>query len=93
MMSVADTIKAKLTEAFDPVELEVVDDSASHQGHAGWDPRGETHFNVKMVSSVFKDLNRVACQRLVHETLSDELAGPVHALSLNLKAPSSPAEE
>ena len=48
---------------------------------------GESHFHVTAVSQRFAGLNRVARQRLVYGALADELAGPIHALSLTLRAP------
>jgi len=86
-MSVAETIRTKLTEALAPSELQVVDDSARHAGHAGAQPGGETHFNVVVVASAFAGRSRLERQRLVHTLLADELAGPVHALSLRLMTP------
>ena len=90
-MQVAAAIREKLTAAFAPAELEVSDESARHAGHAGATrgdgSQGETHFQVKIVSAAFDGLSRVARQRLVHAALKDELAGPVHALSLTLLAP------
>jgi BolA protein len=86
-MSVADTIRRKLTEKFRPVRLDVVDDSQRHAGHAGAQPGGETHFDVTIVSDTFSGMGRVARQRLVYETLADEIAGGVHALALRTLAP------
>jgi BolA family transcriptional regulator, general stress-responsive regulator len=43
---------------------------------------GETHFDIVIEAQAFAGKNRVACQRLVYGVLADELAGPVHALSL-----------
>jgi BolA family transcriptional regulator, general stress-responsive regulator len=86
-MSVAETMRAKLTERFAPTRLVIVDESHRHAGHAGAQPGGETHFNVTIVSSVFAGLNRVARQRLVYETLAAEIAGGVHALSLTTVTP------
>ena len=86
-MSVADTIRRKLTERFAPTRLEVVDQSHRHVGHAGARPGGETHFAVTIVSAAFTGQSRVARQRLVYETLADELATRVHALSLTTLAP------
>jgi len=83
-MSVAATITAKLTAAFAPVRLDVIDDSGRHAGHAGARPGGESHFNVVIVSDAFAGKSRVERQRLVYGVLADELAGPVHALSLTL---------
>jgi BolA protein len=86
-MSVADTIRRKLTERFAPTHLEVVDQSHLHIGHEGARPGGETHFAVAIVSAAFIGQSRVARQRLVYETLADELATRVHALSLTTLAP------
>lgn len=87
-MPVADSIHAKLTEALKPVSLSIEDESHKHAGHAGWKPGGETHFRVKIVSEAFEGRSRVDRYRLVHALLSDELAGPVHALALELKTAS-----
>ena len=90
MGAVADTIHAKLTAAFAPSRLEVQDDSARHAGHAGARPGGETHFNVVIISRSFEGKNRVQRQRAVLSALSDELAGPVHALSITARADGEP---
>lgn len=86
-MSVADTIRRKLTERFAPIRLEVEDQSHHHIGHEGAWPGGETHFAVTLVSAAFTGRGRVVRQRLVYETLAAELAGGVHALSLTTLAP------
>ena len=86
-MSVAETIRRKLTERFSPTRLEVEDQSHLHVGHQGARPGGETHFAVTVVSAAFAGCGRVARQRLVYEALADELATNVHALSLTALAP------
>lgn len=87
---VADSIRQKLEQALQPLRLEIRDDSARHAGHAGAREGGESHFHVTAVSPRFSGLNRVARQRLVYQALAQELAGPVHALSLTLRAPEEP---
>ncbi len=87
MGQVAQLIREKLTDAFQPVRLEVVDDSARHAGHAGAAQGGESHFNVVIVSEAFQGQGRVQRQRSIYTALSEELAGPVHALSLKALAP------
>lgn len=87
MGAVADTIAAKLTTAFSPIRLEVVDDSHRHQGHAGHREGGESHFNLLIEAQAFAGKGRVVRQRLIHQALAEELAGPVHALSIVAKAP------
>ena len=86
-MRVADQIRQKLAEALSPVELDVIDESARHAGHAGARPEGETHFWVRIVSRNFEGLNRIARQRCVHAILEDELRTRVHALSIDAKTP------
>ena len=80
-------IQAKLTSAFEPIRLEIVDDSARHEGHAGAAPGGESHFNVLIESKAFAGAAKVARQRMVYRALAEELAGPLHALSIKALAP------
>lgn len=87
MSQVAARMRAKLEAALTPSLLEIDDDSAKHAGHAGARQGGESHFSVRLVSAAFAGKSRVDRQRLVHGVLADELAGPVHALALQLKAP------
>ena len=87
-MSVAETIEKKLQEAFAPETLEIIDESHLHAGHVGARPEGETHFRVTIVSDAFSGRSRVDRQRLVYGVLSEELAGPVHALSVAAAPPS-----
>jgi BolA protein len=87
MGRVADIIHRKLTDAFQPSRLEIVDESHRHAGHAGARPEGETHFRVEIVSAVFIGHSRVARQRLVYAALADELRSDIHALSLATLTP------
>ena len=80
-------IKTKLESAFSAQDIEIINESDKHAGHAGHDGSGESHFRVKLVSPVFEGQNRVARQRAVYDVLADELAGPVHALSVTAKTP------
>lgn len=75
-------IRERLTEAFRPVSLEVIDDSAKHAGHAGAAPGGETHYTVKIRSAAFEGLTRVQMQRAVMSVLQPEFESGLHALSL-----------
>jgi BolA protein len=90
-MRVADSMRQKLTAAFAPQSLDVVDESHRHAGHAGATrddgSQGETHFHVRLVTAAFDGVSRVERQRRVYAVLADELKGPVHALSLTLLAP------
>ena len=87
MGNVAKQIETKLTQAFAPSDLDIVDQSHLHAGHAGAPEGGESHFRVRIVSDHFEGQNRVARQRAVNAALKEELAGPVHALSIQALAP------
>ncbi|MEI9932227.1 MAG: BolA family protein [Rhizomicrobium sp.] len=69
----ADTMREKLTAAFAPEALEIVDESSKHAGHSGARPGGETHFNVRIVSKAFEGVSRVERQRRIYATLAEEL--------------------
>ena len=86
-MSVAEVIEAKLRAAFAPDALEIVDQSHLHAGHAGAPKGGESHFRVVIVSAAFAGMSRIERQRAVNRVLAEELAGPVHALSVEARAP------
>ena len=87
MTSVAQRMRTKLEAALAPSLLDIADDSAKHAGHAGARDGGESHFSMTIISAAFAGKSRVDRQRLVHALLADELAGPVHALALKLRAP------
>ena len=89
--TVAAAITRKLEHALAPEHLTVVDESHRHEGHDGARASGETHFRVEIVSAGFDGLSRLERQRLVYQILSQELAGPVHALSMTARTPAEAA--
>ena len=91
-MSVETTIREKLTEAFAPTRLDVVNESHLHAGHRNSPGTGESHFRVLIVSSAFAGASRVARHRAVNKLLEAELKGKVHALALNAYAPGEAVE-
>jgi BolA protein len=86
-MTTKDRITQKLTDAFAPESLKVVDESHQHEGHAGHRPGGETHFRVYIVSEAFRGKARIIRHRLINEALSAELKDRVHALAIHASAP------
>ena len=86
-MTVADRIRATLTEAFAPVALEVVDESDRHKGHAGARPGGGTHFRVRITADAFRGKGRLEAHRLVYAALAGEIDDGLHALAIEAKAP------
>jgi len=86
-MQTADLITKKLTEAFAPQSLRVLDESDEHEGHAGHRPGGQTHYRVYIVSEAFKGKTRLERHRMINQSLSDELTGGIHALAIHAAAP------
>lgn len=83
-MSVTEEIRTRLTVAFEPTQLEVLDESEQHIGHAGYQEGGESHFRVVLAAPVFADMSRLARHRAVHAALGPDLIGRIHALALEL---------
>ncbi|MDP5217801.1 BolA family protein [Ruegeria sp. 2205SS24-7] len=84
-MTITDEIRNCLQQAFSPRELEVVDDSESHRGHAGFREGGQSHFNVRIRAEAFAGQSRIARHRAVHAALGD-IVGRIHALALDIDA-------
>jgi BolA protein len=80
-------IEEKLAQTFTIERLEVIDESESHRGHAGFQEGGESHFRVRLVSSNFEGQSRIARHRAVHVALGKDLLGEIHALALDLSTP------
>ena len=77
----------RLTAALSPTRLELEDQSSQHIGHAGHDPRGESHFALKIESAAFAGLSRVERQRRVYAALGELIHDRVHALTIRATAP------
>ena len=86
-MRTADIITEKLTGAFAPSSLRVVDESHQHEGHAGHRPGGQTHFRVHIVSEAFRGKTRIERHRMINGVLTAELQDGVHALAIHANAP------
>ena len=84
---VKDQIIAKLQQSIQPQHLEVIDESFKHKGHAGHNPLGESHFEVRIVAESFKGKARLARHRKVYNALQEELAGRIHALAIKAFSP------
>ena len=87
IMRMTDIITKKLTEAFAPESIQVVDESHQHVGHAGHRPGGESHFRIHIVSEAFDGKSRIDRHRMINAILSAELADRIHALAIHAAAP------
>jgi len=86
-MTRIERIRERLVSALEPLQCELVDDSASHAGHAGA-ASGGGHYNVRIVSSRFEGLKLVTRHRLVYDSVHDMMHTDIHALAITALAPS-----
>jgi BolA protein len=78
-------IRERLTEAFAPQRLNIIDESHKHVGHA--QSGGAGHFVVEIVSDAFTDKNLIQRHRLVYDALGDVMNTEIHALSIKASTP------
>jgi BolA protein len=79
----AQALHQRLSERLAPTQLEVIDETAAHAGHAGADPSGfGTHFRVRIASPLFAGKPPVARHRLVYDALHDFIDRGLHALAI-----------
>jgi BolA protein len=81
----AEALAERLQQALSPTQLEVLDESAAHAGHAGSDGTGSgTHFRVRIASPAFAGRGRLAQHRLVYDAVHDFIARGLHALAIEI---------
>ena len=85
-MNVAQDIRQRLA-ALQPQQLDLVDESESHRGHAGYREGGGTHWRLTIVSPAFAGKPTVARHRLVYQALGELMQHPIHALAISARAP------
>ena len=85
-MPVIEEIRERLETAFAPEQLEVVNESDRHRGHAGDDGSGESHFHVTIRAEALRPLGRLERHRAIHAALGRELVARIHALGLTVEA-------
>ena len=83
--SIAHQIEQRLIERLQPTDLQVIDESSAHAGHAGASPTGVgSHMRVRVASPLFTGLSRVERHRLVYDALQDFIDQGLHALAIEL---------
>ena len=81
----AAALEARLRQRLAPTQLEVIDESQLHAGHAGANGTGlGTHFRVRIASPMFDSKSRVARHRLVYDSLQDLMDQGLHALAIEV---------
>ena len=85
-MSVAEQIRARL-DSLRPEQIELVDESEQHRGHAGYRAGGGTHWRLTIVAREFAGKPTLARHRMVYQALGDMMQHPIHALAITARAP------
>ena len=80
-----DEIRTALQTALAPEQLEVVNESAQHAGHAGDDGSGESHWRVILRASALDGQSRIARHRAVHAALGPAIISRIHALAIDIR--------
>ncbi|MBI1418549.1 MAG: BolA/IbaG family iron-sulfur metabolism protein [Limimaricola sp.] len=81
-MGLAGQIEARLSAAFRPTRLQVINESAHHAGHSGDDGTGESHWRVVIAAPALAPMSRLERHRAVHAALGPEIIGRIHALAI-----------
>jgi BolA family transcriptional regulator, general stress-responsive regulator len=85
-MDRVETIRKLLNDAFTPTQLDIIDESHFHKGHAGA-ASGAGHFNVTIVSEQFAGQKPLARHRLVYQAVDNLMPSEIHALSIQAMTP------
>lgn len=74
-------IQERLTNAYQPTFLNVIDESEAHIGHAGHQGGGR-HFAIEITADSLKTLPRVAAHRKIYALFTDLIPDEIHALRI-----------
>lgn len=84
----AEQLQLRLQQVLQPSQLEVLDESHQHHGHAGANGTGfGTHFRVRITAGAFAGKSAVARHRLVYDALQDFIDQGLHALAIEARTP------
>jgi BolA protein len=79
-------LRTRLTDALNPTEIEIIDESALHAGHAGA-ASGGGHYILHIMSDAFAGKNLIQRHRLVYDAVGDMMHSEIHALSIKARSP------
>jgi BolA protein len=80
-MEIEQKIREKLQKELNPTQLNVINESHLHAGHAGDDGSGQSHFRIEVAAPQFNELSRIDRERLIHRILAEEIR-QIHAISI-----------
>lgn len=83
MTSRIELIRQRLQDALRPTQLDVIDDSHKHIGHAGA-ASGGGHYTVKIASPLFAGKTRIEKHKLIYNALGSMMEKEIHALKIKI---------
>ena len=78
-------IDKTLRKKFEPVFLEVLDESELHRGHVGFKNGIQTHFKIVISAKIFEKMSRVSRERAIHKAIGSSMMKNIHALSIKFR--------
>ena len=84
-MNYVTIIEKTLRKNFEPVFLEVLDESEQHRGHVGFKDGIQTHFKIIISAKIFEKMSRVSRERAIHKALGSNIMKNIHALSIKFR--------
>lgn len=73
----------RLQEHLQPSQLDIIDDSHKHIGHAGARD-GKGHFTLVISSEHLQNKRKVQQHRLIYQALGDMMETDIHALAIRI---------
>tara|TARA_B110001452_G_scaffold160062_1_gene133197 strand:+ start:379 stop:633 length:255 start_codon:yes stop_codon:yes gene_type:complete len=77
-------IEKKLKDKINFEKIEVINNSQKHKGHKFFS-KDKYHLHLKIESLYLKSLSRVSAQKLIMNTLKDDLKTKIHALEITIE--------
>ena len=84
MIKLVEEIKTKITNKFNPDQLEVIDNSHLHTRHKSFDSN-KFHLKIIIKSQALKKMSRIEAHKAIFATLKDEMQSKIHALEIEIK--------
>ena len=84
-MNYVNIIEKTLRKTFEPVFLEVIDESEKHRGHVGFKDGSQTHIKIVIRAKIFEKMSRLSRERAIHKALGSSVMENIHALSIKFQ--------
>ena len=84
-MNYVSIIDETLRKTFEPIYLEVLDESELHRGHVGFKDGIQTHFKIVISAKIFEKMSRISRERAIHKALGSSMMKNIHALSIKFQ--------